>query len=108
MAANMIAESMYAQSDANGNEHLLLKAFMVNRKNSSTLSIENQMKKPLENQQLAEKILANGRTSPHHARSYPILKSCKPIKVAEYALAQGIQHELAFNWWVHHVLKKSD
>ena len=31
-----------------------------------------------------------------------------PIQVAEYAIAQGIQCEPAFNWWVHQVLKKRD
>ena len=29
-----------------------------------------------------------------------------PIQVAKYVIAQGIQHEPAFNWWVQHVLKK--
>ena len=31
-----------------------------------------------------------------------------PIQVAEYAIAQCIQQEPAFNWWAHHVLKKMD
>ena len=34
------------------------------------------------------------------------LKEYHPIKVAEYSLAQGIRHELSFNWRVTHVLKK--
>ena len=36
------------------------------------------------------------------------LKKLHPLQVAEYAIAQGIKYELAFNWWVHHVLKKRD
>ena len=31
-----------------------------------------------------------------------------PIQVAEYAIAQCIQHEQAFNRWVHNVFKKRD
>ena len=30
------------------------------------------------------------------------------MQTAEFAVAQGIDHELAFNWWVKHVLKKKD
>ena len=41
-AANIIAESMYAQCDVNGNEYLLLKAFIDYRKNGSALSVEDQ------------------------------------------------------------------
>ena len=36
------------------------------------------------------------------------LKECYPVESAEYATAQGIDHEPAFNWWVPHVLKKRD
>ena len=36
------------------------------------------------------------------------LKELHPIQVAEYAVAQGIEKELVFNWWVHHVQKKRD
>ncbi len=31
-----------------------------------------------------------------------------PLETAEYAVTQGIDHKLAFNWWVPHVLKKRD
>jgi len=36
------------------------------------------------------------------------LKESHPVQAAEYAVAQGIDHEPAFNWWVPHVLKKRD
>ena len=29
-----------------------------------------------------------------------------PVQMAEFAVAQGIDHELAFNWWVKDVLKR--
>ena len=52
LAAYIIAESVYTQCDVNGNEYLLLEAFVNNRKNSSALNIENKKiaikcKKPL-------------------------------------------------------------
>jgi hypothetical protein len=36
------------------------------------------------------------------------LKESHPIEVAEYALANKILGEPAFNWWARHVLKKRD
>ena len=36
------------------------------------------------------------------------LKELHPVQTAEYAVAQGIDHEPAFNWWVSHVLKNRD
>ena len=39
LAMNIIAESMYAQCDLNGNDYLLLKAFVHCRKNASALSV---------------------------------------------------------------------
>ena len=35
-------------------------------------------------------------------------KECYPVQTAEYAVAQGIDHEPAFNWWARHTLKKRD
>ena len=31
-----------------------------------------------------------------------------PVQTAEFAVAWGINHEPAFNWWVKHMLKKKD
>ena len=30
------------------------------------------------------------------------------MRTAEFAVALGIDHELAFNWWIKHVLKERD
>jgi hypothetical protein len=34
------------------------------------------------------------------------LKESHPIETAKFAKILGINHELAFNWWVPHVLRK--
>ena len=36
------------------------------------------------------------------------LKECHPVHRTEVAIAQGIDHESTFNWWVKHVVKKRD
>ena len=43
LTVNIIAGSMHAQYDVDGNEYLLLEAFVHHRKNSSVLSVEDQM-----------------------------------------------------------------
>ena len=42
MAANIIAESMHAPCDIDGNEYHLLRAFINHRKNGSAFSVEDQ------------------------------------------------------------------
>ena len=36
------------------------------------------------------------------------LKESYPLEGTEYAVAQGIENEPAFNWWVMFVLKKRE
>jgi len=36
------------------------------------------------------------------------LKECYPVEVSEWAVASELDDEPAFNWWVHHTLKKRD
>ena len=111
LVATIIAESMYAQCDVNWNEYLLLKAFIDHRKNDSALSVEDQ-KVIIKGQETLRKSTAgwdicckwkDGSTSWEKLFNR---KELHPIQVAIYAIAQGIEYESAFNWLVHHVLKK--
>ena len=43
-----------------------------------------------------------------HEEKLSDMKESHPIKMAEYAVSQEIDHEAAFNWWVPHVLKKRE
>ena len=36
------------------------------------------------------------------------MKEAYPVQVAEYAVANGIAHEPAFNWWVHKAIKRKE
>jgi len=36
------------------------------------------------------------------------MKEAYPVQVAEYAIANDIAHEPAFNWWVHKVIKRKE
>ena len=48
--------------------------------------------------------VASGRMDPHHGIHYLILDSPTQFNV----IAKGIEHKLAFNWWVHHELRKTN
>ena len=111
LAANVIATNMYAQCDPEGNQYVLLDSLVDYKRSTTALCYEDQ------------KITSNGRTS--HRRSTAGWKLCcqwkdgstswcklsdlkesHPIETAEYAVAQGLDGEPAFNWWVPHVIKK--
>ena len=79
LAANIIAELMYAQYGVNGNEYLLSEVFINHRKHESALSVEDQKviirERILESHHLAVIFVVSVRTAPHFGKSYPILKN---------------------------------
>ena len=112
-SANVIAENMFAQCDSQGNQHLLIEAIVDHRRDDSAVRFADRF------------VVVNGR---QHYRKTTVgwklcmrwkdgsttwerladLKESYPVDVAEYAVAQGIDHEPAFGWWVPYVLKKRD
>ena len=113
LTTNVIAESMYASCDADGNEYILFDSFVINKSNRKTMTKESQ------------RIVHNGRnslcqsTAGRHLcvqwkdgstswQSLKDLKEAYPIAVAKYAVAQGIDNDPAFNWWAHAVLRKRE
>jgi hypothetical protein len=112
--ANLIAQSMYAQCDPDGNQYLLLDSIIDYRHLDMAIQLSDQIV-----------VQPNGRT---YKRGNTIgwqlcyqwkdgsiswenladLKESHPIKNSEFAVTAGINHEPAFNWWVPHTLKKHD
>jgi hypothetical protein len=110
LTVNVIAESMYASCDADGNEYILFDSFVDYKSNRRAVTKDTQ------------RIVHNGRNSLRRStvgwhlcvqkdgstswQSLKDLKEAYPVAVAEYAVAQGIDDEPAFNWWVRAVLHK--
>ena len=111
LTVNAIAEAMYSQCDDDGNKYLLFDCIVEHKMNDKALTSKTQ---PLR---------YNGRDCTRQntvgwhlcvqwfdsSTSSQILKDLKetyPLQVAEYAVAQGIEKEPTFNWWVPFVLKK--
>ena len=112
-SANAIAEHMYAQCDPDGNQYLLLDVITNHQKDSNAVL------------NVGRYITVNGRQ--HHQKTMISWKLCilwkdgtstwerladlkesYPIDVAQYAIDNGIDGELAFSWWVPYVTKKKE
>ena len=113
LTANVIAESMYASCDADGNEYILFDSFVDHKSNRKAMTKDSQ------------RIVHNGRNSLRRStagwhfcvqwkdgstswQSLKDIKEAYPVAVAEYTVEQGIDNDPAFNWWAHAVLRKRE
>jgi hypothetical protein len=110
--ANVIAECMYAQVDAEGNQFQLLYEITNHRSDKLVIRIDdgfvtsrngNRVPKP------TTRGWSHLVSWKHGSSDWIPLKDLKdsyPVQIAEYAVANKIKNEPAFNWWVHTVLRK--
>ena len=88
LAANIIAESMYAQCNVDGSEYLLLEAFNDHITNGSALSVEDQ-KGVVKGQEMLRKstagwdIYCKWKDKSTSWEKFSNLKELHPIQVAE-------------------------
>ena len=114
LTANVIAESMYASCDADGNEYLLIDSIVDYRKNDKALSLEDQKivtsdgKKARRRSTAGYQLCIQWKDGSTSWQSLKDMKDSHPIQTAEYAIAQEIDHEPGFNWWVNAVLNKRE
>jgi hypothetical protein len=112
LAANVIAEPVYAQCDANKNQYILLDAIIDYRKDPSVaMARDNQVsivdgKKIVKRSTRGWELCCEWKDGSTSWQKLPDLKESHPLQVAEFALQ--IADEPAFNWWVSWVLKKRD
>ena len=111
LAANVIAENMFAQCDSEGNQYLLLAGIVDHRKDSSAVEKKDMYIKQGSNQQLRKTTKGwslcvewkDGSTSWERLAD---LKESNPVEIADYAVAHGLDSEPAFAWWVPFTLKR--
>jgi len=110
--ANVIAENIYSQIDSEGRSFAVLQEISGHRKEPGVaLDMEN-----------GYTVSANGNKVPKRTTKgwqlqvewkggeqewIPLkdLKASNPIEVAEYAVANHIENEPAFSWWVKEILR---
>jgi len=116
-SANIIAQNMYSQCDSEGNQYLLLKAIVDWQKDETATTRERQYirlgnknhiesNKHLRKTTKGWKLCVEWRDGTTSWERLADLKESNPIEVAEFAVAQGIDKEPAFAWWVPYVLSR--
>ena len=112
LAANVIAQSMYAQCDPEGNIYVLMDSIVDWRRSTTALGYEDQVALKQDGRTFMRRctkgwqLCVQWRDGSTSWEKLSDLKESHPIEVAEYACAQGLEKEPAFNWWVPKVLKK--
>lgn len=109
-SANIIAENMFAQCDPDGNQFRLMDEIVDYKSDDKAVKFADRFV-TVNGRQYHRKSTAgwnlciswkDGSTSWEKLSD---LKESYPVEVAEFAKAQGIDHEPAFAWWVPYVLK---
>jgi hypothetical protein len=112
LAANVIAENMFAQVDQEGRRLMLLDEIVDHRKNRNAVLKEDALF-TTENGRLTRRITTKGwellirwKDGSETWTKLKDMKEAYPVEMAEYAIQAKIHDEPAFAWWVPHVISK--
>ena len=115
IAANVIAECMLSQVDSEGHHYQILKEISDHKKNWNAISVsEGFHTRKGSSQKIPKKttrgweLLVEWKDGSMDWIRLANLKESYPVQIAEYAVANGIDHEPAFKWWVPSVLRRRD
>jgi transposase InsO family protein len=110
-AANVIAENLYSTVDHDGNRHVTMDSIVDHKSTNQALSkadafVEIQGKRVRRMTTKGWKLCVQWKDGSTSWESLKDLKESNPVQIAEYAMANGIDTEPAFAWWVPYTLKK--
>ena len=103
---------MYAQIDSEGNQYQLLSEITDHRSDHSAIQIADGFTTSCNGNRVPKtmtrgwSLLVSWKDGSSNWMPLKDLKDSYPIQIAEYAMANKIANEPAFNWWVHTVLRK--
>ena len=112
--ANMIAESMVAECDSEGRRFQIFNEISDHRKDDTALSVAEGSYMTRAGNPISKKttrgwhILIEWRDGSMDWHKLAEVKDAYPVQLAEYAIANGIDHEPAFKWWVRKTIKRKD
>ena len=110
--ANVIAENMFAQVDDEGIRHELLDEIVNYRKDETAIPIEDGFTIGKNGNRHAKvttrgwEILIKLKNGEMQWVPMKDVKHSNAVELAEFAVANRIADEPAFNWWVPHTLRK--
>lgn len=114
MAANAIAQALWAQCDPDGNRYVTLNAIIDFRKDDTVALTKKQQVRKVQGKKVVSRstkgweLLCEWQDGSTSWQKLKDLKESHPLQVAEFSFAANIADEPAFNWWVGWVLKKRD
>ena len=110
--ANVIAESMITECDQDGRHYKLFKEISDHRKDATALSVAEGSYLTRAGNPISKRttrgwhILIEWRDGSMDWHRLVDIKDSYPVQLAEYAVANKINHEPAFKWWVEKTLKR--
>jgi hypothetical protein len=110
--ANVIAENLYLQCDSEGCQILVLDKIIDHAKDNTAVTIMDGYTTSFNGNRVPKhttkgwKLLCQWRDGSSTLVSLGDLKYLNAIELAEYAVANKLQEEPAFKWWVSSVLRK--
>lgn len=112
--ANTIAENIFAQTDDEGRESLLLDEIYGHRKDGNAIPLSNGFNQDKYGNK-KRKVTTAGwhikiRWTDGSTDELPlsVVKESNPVQLAEYAVTAGISEEPAFAWWIKHAFRSRD
>ena len=112
LAANIIAENLFAQVDSEGNRHALFDEIVAHRTNGKEVKMQDAFvntksgTKRRKESTIGWEILVRWKDGSTTWVALKDLKESYPVQLAEYAVSARIAEEPAFAWWVPYTLRK--
>ena len=110
--ANVIAESVYSQVDRKGRQYLLMDEITDHKSDGKAVKVANMWiegngsrNRHMRRTTVGWKLCISWKDGTTSWEPLKNLKESNPVEVAEYAVANKIDHKPAFVWWVPFVLK---
>ena len=109
--ANVIAENIFAQCDDAGRRQAILDEIIDHKRDARALRADNgyvttkRGRRVPKNTTKGWKILCQWKDGSSDWVDLKYVKDSNPIELAEYAVANRIQEEPAFKWWVSETLR---
>ena len=112
LAANNIAENLFAQIDDDGNRQVLMDEIIAHRSNKHDVKqqdmfiVTKTFTKRRRETTKGWELLIRWKDGGTDWAALKDIKEYYPVQVAEYAVSARISEEPAFAWWAPPVLKK--
>jgi len=111
---NLIAESMVSEYDPEGQQYRMLREISDHRKDVNALNVADGSYRTRAGNPVPKrttkgwKLLLEWIDGSMDWVRLAEVKEAYPLQLAEYAVANGIANEPAFNWWVPKVIKRKE